>query len=96
MQRELAEQGIRFGSDEVRESRARFERPPITTEVDVAPYVERKRSAMRQHRSQFPPDMPFDKLSEELQRRFFTVEYLHRADPPWNEGEPTERWIVDE
>jgi LmbE family N-acetylglucosaminyl deacetylase len=96
MQRELAALGIEFGSDEIRASRARFERPPITTEIDVSPYVEQKRNAMRQHRSQFPPDMPFDKLSEDLQRRFFNVEYLHRADPPWNEGEAKESWILSE
>jgi LmbE family N-acetylglucosaminyl deacetylase len=94
MQRELQAQGVEFGSPAMREARQRFERPPVTTEIDVAPYVERKRRSRQQHRSQMPPDSPFEKLSEDLQRRFYSVEYFHRAEPPWQEGEPKETWLL--
>jgi LmbE family N-acetylglucosaminyl deacetylase len=94
MQKELLAQGIQFGSEAMRAARERFTRPPVTTEVDVSPYVERKRRSRQQHRSQTPADSPFDKLSEDLQRRFFSVEYFHRAEPPRQEGEPKETWLL--
>jgi LmbE family N-acetylglucosaminyl deacetylase len=92
LQKELQAQGIEFGNEAMRAARERFTRPPVTTEVDVSAYVEQKRRSRQQHRSQMPADSPFDKLSEDLQRRFFSVEYFHRAVPPWNEGEPLEHW----
>ena len=93
MQRELQAQGIEFGSQAVREARERFTRPPVTTQIDVAPYVEQKRRSRLQHRSQLPADSPWERLSEDLQRRFYSVEYFHRAEPPWNEGEAKETWL---
>jgi N-acetyl-1-D-myo-inositol-2-amino-2-deoxy-alpha-D-glucopyranoside deacetylase len=93
---ELREQGIEiFDDDEARESMTRLPRPPVTTVLDVSGYVEQKRRAMAEHRSQMPADSPFDRVSEELRQRFFGKEYFHRAVPEWHEGEPQEHSILD-
>jgi LmbE family N-acetylglucosaminyl deacetylase len=96
MAAELRAQGVEFGNEEIRDSLTRLSRPPVTTVVDVSAYVEQKRRAIAQHRSQMSPESPFDKLSEELRRRFFGTEYFHRAVPEWHEGEAEERWLVGE
>jgi len=93
MQRELAAQGIEFGSAAMRE--ARLDRPPVTTEIDVAAYQEAKRRSRLAHRSQLPANSPWEKLSEGLQRRFYGTEYFHRAVPPWNEGEARETALFE-
>ncbi len=87
---ELRAQDIEWGNQSIRETAMQLHRPPVTTEIDVRPYVEQKRRAMAQHRSQIPIESFFDKLSEGLQSKLVGVEYFHRAVPPWNEGEPKE------
>ncbi|MGH2583402.1 MAG: PIG-L family deacetylase [Dehalococcoidia bacterium] len=99
MTAELRAQGIEWGSDdndEIGDAIQRLPHPAVTTTIDVAAYVDKKQLAMQQHRSQMQPDSPFDKLSEDLRRRFFGTEYFHRAIPPWNEGEPEEHTLFEE
>jgi N-acetyl-1-D-myo-inositol-2-amino-2-deoxy-alpha-D-glucopyranoside deacetylase len=95
MQAELREQGVEFGSQQIRDSVMRLPRPPVTTAIDVTTYVEAKRRAMAHHRSQMPADSPFDKISEGLRMKFFGTEYFHRAVPEWHEGEPEEHALFD-
>jgi LmbE family N-acetylglucosaminyl deacetylase len=91
---ELRAQGVEWGNEDIRDAAAHLERPPVTTAIDVMPYLEAKRRAISRHRSQFPPDSPFDKLSDGLRNRLFGIEYFSRAVPPWNEGEPLEDSLV--
>lgn len=90
LEQELRRQGIQFGNDELRERAEKLPRVPATTQIDVQPYVERKLESSRKHRTQLPPDSPFEKLSPELRRRFVGVEYFYRARPAWREGDPIE------
>jgi N-acetyl-1-D-myo-inositol-2-amino-2-deoxy-alpha-D-glucopyranoside deacetylase len=94
MDAELRAQGIELFDEESRESLTRMPRPPVTTVIDVGDYLEPKRRATAAHRSQMPADSPFDKLSEDLRRRFFGMEYFYRASPEWHEGEPQEETII--
>lgn len=87
---ELRRQGVQMGSDEMRERAEKLPRVPATTEINVAPYVERKLESGRKHRTQLPADSPFEKVSPELRRRFVGVEYFYRAHPAWRAGDPTE------
>lgn len=96
MATEMRAQGVDFGNEEIRDSMLRLPRPPVTTTIDVSPYVDQKRQAIAEHRSQMSPDSPFDKLSEDLRRKFFGTEYFHRAVPPWREGESQEHSLLTE
>jgi len=40
-------------------------------------------------------DSPWERLSEDLQRRFYSTEYFHRAVPPWGEGEARETVLFE-
>jgi N-acetyl-1-D-myo-inositol-2-amino-2-deoxy-alpha-D-glucopyranoside deacetylase len=93
MGEELQARGIEWGSPRMREEAQRLERLPVTTIVDVEPYMTRKRQAIAEHRSQMMPEMPWDVVSEDLKRRMLGYEYFHRAEPPWHEGEPNETSI---
>ncbi len=90
MAAELQEQGVEWGNESIRDRAMQLERPPVTTVIDVGPYIEQKRRAMACHRSQLPPESPWEKVSEALRRQLVGAEYFHRAVPPWNEGDPTE------
>jgi N-acetyl-1-D-myo-inositol-2-amino-2-deoxy-alpha-D-glucopyranoside deacetylase len=91
---ELRRQGIEFGSQSMREQAARLPRLPVTTEIDVLPYAERKAASFKEHRTQTPPDSFFEKLSPELRRRFAATEYFHRVAPAWRDGDPIEHEFV--
>lgn len=90
MAEEMRRLGIEWGNQSMREAAAALPHVPPTTEIDVTAYIERKRRAMAQHRTQIPADWPLDKLSADLRRRLFGFEYFHRAVPPWREGEAQE------
>lgn len=94
MAAELRAEGVDWGNEEIRDSIMRLERPPVTTAIDVTAYVEAKRRAIACHRSQFPPESPWDKVSEGLRARMFGTEYYSRVVPPWNEGEPVEQSLL--
>jgi LmbE family N-acetylglucosaminyl deacetylase len=94
MAEELRAQGVEWGNDDIRDSIMRLERPPVTTAIDVTPFIEAKRRAIGRHRSQIAPDSPWEKVSEALQARMFGTEYFSRAVPPWNEGEPLEEILA--
>lgn len=94
MAKELQAKGIEFGSARLREDMERLPRLTPTAEIDVSPYMERKRQALAAHRSQMQPDSPFDKLSDGLRLRFFGREYFHRAVPPVQEGEEMEKSVL--
>jgi LmbE family N-acetylglucosaminyl deacetylase len=94
MSEELRAQGIQPPNASMRTRLESLKRPPVTTEIDVTPYVERKREALARHRSQQAVMLPVDKLSDDTRRRFIATEYFHRAVPPVGEGEPVERWLM--
>ncbi len=91
---ELQRQGIEFGSESMHEQAEKLPRLPVTTEIDVTPYAERKTASFKEHRTQTPPDSFFEKLSPELRRRFSATEYFHRVTPAWQEGHPLEHEFV--
>ena len=93
MAEELRAQGIELGNEQMRRRAMSLPRLPVTTEIDLTPYLERKREALAQHRTQMPADSPFTRLSEPLRRKFLGREYFHRAVPPWHEGEAMEDWF---
>jgi LmbE family N-acetylglucosaminyl deacetylase len=54
----------------------------ITTTVDVADYVDRKRAAMAAHASQIPPDSFFLAMPDDAFRLAFGSEWFIRRDAP--------------
>jgi LmbE family N-acetylglucosaminyl deacetylase len=65
---------------------------PITTKIDVAPYYEAKRKAAACHQSQLSGPGPFwERLPQWLVRHFQSTETYHRARPPFQQDEQTER-----
>jgi N-acetyl-1-D-myo-inositol-2-amino-2-deoxy-alpha-D-glucopyranoside deacetylase len=48
----------------------------ITTAIDVARYIARKRDALLEHRTQIAADGPFLAMPEEIARHWFGVEYF--------------------
>jgi mycothiol conjugate amidase Mca len=48
----------------------------ITTAIDVKNYIEHKRNALLQHRTQIAIDGPYLSMPEELSHRWFGVEYF--------------------
>jgi LmbE family N-acetylglucosaminyl deacetylase len=65
---------------------------PITTKIDIGPYYEAKRQAAACHRSQLSGPGPFwERLPQWLVRRAQLIETFHRASPPFQRGERTEK-----
>jgi len=64
----------------------------ITTSVDVADFVDRKRAAMAAHASQIPADSFFLSLPEEAFRLAFGSEWFIRRDAP----DARETWLFDD
>lgn len=88
---EMRALGFEWGIDEEGAPSAVAERLPVTTIIDVEAQMELARQAMAAHRTQLTPMFEsFDRLSEPLRRRFIGLDYYHRVDPPWSEGEPVE------
>ncbi|HEX5480921.1 MAG TPA: PIG-L family deacetylase [Dehalococcoidia bacterium] len=54
--------------------------------IDVAAQLDRKQQALRAHRTQAGSFDMFDRMPEDLSRRFFEREYFHRAIPPLPAG----------
>lgn len=62
----------------------------ITTVIDVANHLDRRRAAMAVYRSQ---RSPYDDMSEELADAFLRHDRLVRIEPPWKGG-PVESSLV--
>lgn len=64
----------------------------LTLAVDVVPWVERKRAALRCHRSQVTDTSLFLEMPDDVFARAFGTEWFieHGVDPPMREG-----WIFD-
>lgn len=54
----------------------------ITTSVDVRPWLERKREALRAHRSQIGPDSFFLNLPDDVAQQVFGTEHYIRLEGP--------------
>lgn len=61
---------------------AALPRVPANCRIDVSGVYDRKRAALRAHRTQLDESGIFGDLPDDLARRLFGVEYFHRADPP--------------
>jgi LmbE family N-acetylglucosaminyl deacetylase len=61
----------------------------ITTAIDVSAYMNRKRAALLEHRTQIAADGPFLSMPEEIGRQWFGIEYftLLRSRVPLPERE---------
>lgn len=64
----------------------------ITTTVDVGPWVERKRAAMRAHASQIPEDSFFLQMPDEAFNVAFGTEWFIRRGVPPGTRETTIPW----
>jgi N-acetyl-1-D-myo-inositol-2-amino-2-deoxy-alpha-D-glucopyranoside deacetylase len=62
----------------------------ITTALDVSAYMQRKRAALLEHRTQIAVDGPFFAMPEDISRQWFGVEYFtllqSRVPLPDHEG----------
>lgn len=69
----------------------------ITTEVDVSPWIEAKRGAMRAHASQIPPESFFLAMPEKLYEAVWGREWYIRIRPavPTPYSGPREVSLVD-
>jgi N-acetyl-1-D-myo-inositol-2-amino-2-deoxy-alpha-D-glucopyranoside deacetylase len=56
--------------------------------LDVTPYLEQKLASMRSHRTQMTPDWTFDKVPWDTTVAILGQEYLMRAHPSAQPGEP--------
>src|SRR5205823_4535310 len=64
----------------------------VTTAVDVAAYVDRKRAAMEAHASQIPPESFFLSMPRELFDQAFGTEwYIRQGERPAE----LETWLFD-
>jgi LmbE family N-acetylglucosaminyl deacetylase len=60
----------------------------VTTRIDTADYVERKRAALACHRSQLPPEHFLMRMPMDLARRLWACEFYSReAGAPGCRGE---------
>jgi LmbE family N-acetylglucosaminyl deacetylase len=93
MMSELRAQGIKWGDedDSIGERVAQLTHLAPTTEIDVAAHTQAKLDAARQHRTQLPPELPWDRISPDLRHRMVDIEYFTRIVPAWHDGDPTER-----
>ena len=69
----------------------------ITTEVDVRPFIETKRRAMKAHASQISDTSWFLQMPDDAFREFFGREWFMRTAPPFT-GDPVadrETWIIE-
>ena len=65
-------------------------RAEITTALDVGRYRDRKRAALRAHRTQFGPDGPMAELPREEVDRIFSREHFVRTHLPWSVTGPAD------
>lgn len=93
MAAELTAKGVQFGNDDMRETAERLAHVPPTTVVDVQRFIEVKRAAVHEHRSQNMGGLPLELLSEDLHRRIVGYEYFHQAQPPRPDGDAEDSWF---
>lgn len=60
----------------------------VTTAIDVRPWLDRKRAALRAHASQIGPDSFFFNLPDDLAKDVFGTECFIRLCGPTSSGEP--------
>ena len=58
----------------------------ISTRLDISANMERKRAAIKAHRSQVGDDEPFAFLPRDVAERFTRYESLRQVPLPWNPG----------
>jgi N-acetyl-1-D-myo-inositol-2-amino-2-deoxy-alpha-D-glucopyranoside deacetylase len=64
--------------------------------IDVSAQLARKQDALRAHRTQAGSFDMFDRMPEDLSRRFFEREFFHRAIPPLPAGITLDGLFQDE
>lgn len=75
------------------ERRERFEKalmepdPPVSININCAPFAAAKRRAQSMHRTQFG-GAGFAQLPDDLRERMFSQEHFYQARPPWPEDAP--------
>ena len=89
---QMRERGMKTPLDNPEYDITRYTAPDevVTTKIDVAEHMGRKREALLVHRTQIAPDGPFLAMPEDIGRQWFGVEYFtllrSRADLPEREG----------
>jgi mycothiol conjugate amidase Mca len=89
---QMRQRGMKTPLDNPEYDITRFTVPieQITTALDVSTYMERKRAALLEHRTQIAVDGPFLSMPEEIGRQWFGVEYFtllqSRVPLPQREG----------
>lgn len=84
---ELAARGIDIGSPPGDDAAfADLPRVRANCRIDVDGVYDRKRAALRSHRTQLDESGIFGGLPEDLARRLFGAEFFYRADPPLPDG----------
>jgi N-acetyl-1-D-myo-inositol-2-amino-2-deoxy-alpha-D-glucopyranoside deacetylase len=75
---QMRERGLKTPLDNPDYDIARFTVPiaQITTALDVSAYMQRKRAALIEHRTQIAVDGPFFAMPEDIGRQWFGVEYF--------------------
>jgi len=89
---QMRERGMKTPLDNPDYDIARFTVPleQITTALDVSAYMQRKRAALLEHRTQIAVDGPFFAMPEDIGRQWFGIEYFtllqSRVPLPDHEG----------
>jgi len=89
---QMRERGLKTPLDNPDYDIARFTVPiaQITTAINVSAYIQRKRAALLEHRTQIAADGPFFAMPEDIGRQWFGVEYFtllqSRVPLPDHEG----------
>lgn len=89
---QMRERGMKTPLDNPEYDITRYTAPDdvITTAIDVAGYMERKRAALLEHRTQIAADGPFLSMPADIGRQWFGVEYFtllrSRVPQPAREG----------
>jgi mycothiol conjugate amidase Mca len=75
---QMRERGLKTPLDNPDYDIARFTVPiaQITTALDVSAYMQRKRAALIEHRTQIATDGPFFAMPEDIGRQWFGMEYF--------------------
>lgn len=75
---QMRERGMKTPLDNPEYDIARYTAPDevVTTRIDVAGYMARKRDALLEHRTQIAVDGPFLSMPEDIARQWFGVEYF--------------------
>jgi mycothiol conjugate amidase Mca len=75
---QMRERGLKTPLDNPEYDITRYTAPDevVTTRIDVADYMQRKRQALLEHKTQIALDGPFLSMPEDIGRQWFGVEYF--------------------